>query len=160
MALFTIDDISDSAKDRFWSKVGRGGPDDCWPWLACRGARGYGHFGLSTKRVVKATHVALTLAGTPRPDESHGALHRCDNPPCCNPAHLFWGTQAINNADAARKGRLRPARGAESPRARLCEADVLKIRASKLGCAELGRQFGISPSHANNIRDRRIWKHL
>ena len=160
MAIFTIDDISTDTEARFLRKVDRRGPNECWPWTAHRGVRGYGHFKLSTKRAVKATHVSLILSGRPRPTEKHGACHRCDNPPCCNPAHLFWGTQAANNADAAAKGRKRPQYGSSSWQAKLTEPDVLKIRASKLGCVALGRTFGISPSHVNNIRKRRVWKHI
>lgn len=160
MAIFFIDDISERTKERFWAKVDRNAERDCWPWLAYRSARGYGYFGLSTKRIVKATHVALTLSGAPRPSERHGALHRCDNPPCCNPAHLFWGTQAENTKDAYDKGRKKPMRGTIAKRSKLTEADVLAIRASPEGVAALGRRYGIGPAHVGNIRKRRIWRHI
>lgn len=95
--------------ERFWEKVDRSSKDGCWPWLAARfDARGYGAFKKRDDRgrwkMERAHRVAWMLV--------HGAIpagmvvcHRCDNPPCCNPEHLFLGTALDNNRDAAAKGR-------------------------------------------------------
>ena len=93
---------------RFWSKVQKAGPDDCWEWVAGKGGRGYGMFWLDGKQV-KAHRVAWMLENGPIPPGKgyHGTcvLHSCDNPPCVNPAHLFIGSNAVNQADMRAKGR-------------------------------------------------------
>lgn len=94
--------------ERFWEKVDRRSPDECWPWLGrARTSFGYGAFAIGRDRANRAHRIAWELTNGPVP-VGLSALHRCDNPPCCNPAHLFLGTQADNIADMVAKGRHRP----------------------------------------------------
>lgn len=100
--------------DRFWSKVDRSGPvlvealGPCWMWLASSDGRGYGQFTIGskvdgTRRAVRAHRYAwATVHGDPGP---LCACHRCDNPKCVRPDHLFLGTVADNNRDMWTKGR-------------------------------------------------------
>ena len=90
--------------ERFWEKVDRsGGTDACWPWIGAIGVHGYGRVNLDGRSTGIASRVAWTLTfGDPG---DLGVLHRCDNPPCCNPAHLFLGTQLDNSRDMVAKGR-------------------------------------------------------
>lgn len=97
--MFEADDI-----ERFWRQVVVRGPNDCWEWQGTTNTRGYGQFGIAGKRWV-ASRLSLTIAlGRPIAD---GMLccHRCDNPPCVNPAHLWEGTDKDNAQDASRKRR-------------------------------------------------------
>ena len=89
--------------ERFWENVDRSaGPDGCWPWIKARMPSGYGMIGIG-RRPALTHRVAWELAHA-HPGDAH-VLHRCDNPPCCNPAHLFLGTNSDNIADRVEKGR-------------------------------------------------------
>lgn len=93
--------------DRLWSKVDRsGGPAACWPYIGARMHNGYGWMGLGGRSDgnTGAHRVAWTVTYGPIADGLY-VLHRCDNRPCCNPAHLWLGTQGDNLRDMAAKGR-------------------------------------------------------
>ena len=93
-----INNISSDEISRFWSKVDIKEKDDCWIWTAGTVKGGYGLFGCQAHRI------AYTLSVGPIP-EGLEVLHKCDNPPCCNPNHLFTGTQQDNIKDMDSKGR-------------------------------------------------------
>lgn len=90
---------------RFWSKVDKRGPDECWPWLGSVVRQGRGTIWLNGKTTL-ASHLSLALVNRPRPFEMAMACHSCDQPNCVNPSHLWWGTNRQNILDASSKGRL------------------------------------------------------
>ncbi len=89
-------------------------------------------------------------------------LHRCDNPPCVNPGHLFIGTAADNTADMVSKGRQH--RGSTHHRAKLTDTDVKEIRkiltSSSRSDIEIAKQFHVSPAAIWFIRTGKGWKHV
>lgn len=90
---------------RFWSKVDKSG--ECWLWKSSRGPKGYGQFTVKRGSNPVLTHrLAWELTSGPI-EGGLFVLHRCDNPPCCNPEHLFLGTNADNVRDMMSKGRHR-----------------------------------------------------
>lgn len=93
---------------RFWSKVQKADGDRCWIWVGGKTSNdtfGYGHISVRSRLQV-ASRVSYELSVGPIP-EGQRVLHRCDNPPCVRPDHLFLGTQADNIRDCRRKGRMR-----------------------------------------------------
>lgn len=146
-----------STAERFWTKVDVRGPDECWKWLACRRRKseGYGAFG----RNQVAHRVAWELTNGVIPDGML-VLHRCDNPPCVNPAHLFLGSQYDNIHDCFAKGRANRAAGARHWGAKLTEEAVRDIRASTEANPILARQYSVSAPSISMIRNRRTWRHV
>lgn len=101
-----------TAEERFWRKVQRRGPHECWPWIGACGSGGYGAISVRENGVSKrwtAHRRAWVLVNGPIPARDDGQeswiLHTCDYPPCVNPAHLKLGTPRENTADMIAKGR-------------------------------------------------------
>lgn len=135
---------------RFWASVDKTG--DCWLWARYRHPSGYGQFSH-----MQAHRVAWELTHGPIP-EGVVVCHRCDNPSCVNPDHLFLGTDAENIADRDAKGR--GPRGLRNGRAVLTPDRVGELRAAAQGglsAAQLGRMFGVSPSQANRVATGKRW---
>jgi hypothetical protein len=154
-------------EDRFWSKVKKGKPLECWPWIAAfrnnRVSLKYGAFWLNGRHQ-PASRVALILSGVDVP-EGMDVCHRCDNPPCCNPAHLFVGTAQDNMDDKTSKSRQ--VMGCRVHTAKLTAEDVLAIRALKpeqpgqRGLAKaLAEKYGVRQTHINDIWARRTWRQI
>ncbi len=151
--------------DRFWSKVDRRGPGECWPWTAATIKGGYGVYSIEVdgrRTGIPASRYALQdklerplLPGT-------CACHTCDNPPCCNPGHLFEATPLENIRDASAKGRMATGdrnvkrRDPFCGRARIAVApwDVDEIRRRRAGGetgASLAREFGLSQATVSRL---------
>lgn len=89
---------------RFWAKV-QEAPSGCWNWTGSTSGRfGYGHIRTSKRNTENCHRISWMMANGDIPD-GFCVLHRCDNPSCVNPAHLFLGTYLDNNRDMAAKGR-------------------------------------------------------
>lgn len=160
--------IKQSAVVRFWAKVNKRGPDDCWPWMAGKDNWGYGMFWLED-RTLHASRVAWLLTNGSIP-EGMEICHSCDNPLCVNPRHLFMGSQLVNIADRENKGRrdehLPPiSKGEKHPRAKLNDDLVRMARdAYKSGVygavGKLAKAYGVNYYTLYNAASNRVWKHI
>lgn len=154
-----------SISERFWSKVDKsGGQDACWPWMAFCQPKGYGRFGIQRSDGswgrIQAHRLSYELTYGAIPDDLH-VLHHCDNPPCCNPTHLFLGTNADNVADRVAKGREAGiSRGEENGRAKLTADLVRLIRAATGSQRAISKRFGISKAHVERVRNGKSWAHV
>ena len=143
---------------RFWSKVERSGSGECWEWAAAK-SRGYGVIGVSGK-VLKACRVSYELANGPIPagDGHHGlcVCHRCDNPGCVNPAHLFLGTHRENMSDMRAKGRAsRAPRNVRLTAESRRQAAVLA--AQGLSHEEIGKRLGVHQTTVSRLLRGATW---
>ncbi len=151
-------------EERFHSGVEMGGPDECWEWR--RGFRaGFGKYGIIRwhGRMVGAHRVAWMLANGRDPGELC-VLHRCDNPPCCNPAHLWLGDQKANNDDKEAKGRAAHPRGEEHGAAILNERQVREIREryarGDVTQPVLAVEYGVSTQAISAVVTRVSWAYV
>lgn len=162
-------------RERFWARVDVGESDACWEWTLGRSPRGYGKIKIAGCHL-RAHRVAYELAIGPIPD-GLWVLHRCDNPPCCNPAHLFLGTAADNAADMVAKGRAKGAprgllngsytrpdrrpRGERNGQAKLTAEAVAAMRreygAGDVTQQVLSERYGVARSMVSRIVNRQRW---
>lgn len=150
--------------DRFWSRVDTsGGPDACWPWTRGQLAGGYGSFRFSDRNHgAHRVSWTLTHGGIP---EGMCVCHHCDNPPCCNPRHLFLDSNEGNIADRVAKSRTRTGAscGSAHGMSRLTEAAVLEIRSRDRHIAtvkELAVKHGVSETCIRDAHRGKTWKHV
>lgn len=167
-----------SVAEKFWSNVdktpGQGPAGDCWQWTgARRGSRVskqsstyYGGMHVGSK-VMLAHRISYELAYGSIPT-GLGVLHRCDNPACVRPSHLWAGNHLSNVRDAWSKGRgyipRNPARGEASGSAKLTEEKVRSLRelhaTGKYTFVLLGKRFNVTPPTAEAAIKRRTWGHI
>jgi len=138
----------------FWTKVDKSaGPDACWPWTGAITTHRYGCVQFY-RRVLGAHKVAYLLAHGPVPDGLQ-IRHSCDNPPCCNPAHLSLGTRKDNAADKVARGRT-----PKTMTKFLTVEQVREIRAARgrLSSGDIAKQYGITQSYAFTIWAGKVWR--
>lgn len=147
--------------ERFWEKVDCTG-DGCWEWRASTARTGYGKFGVSHQKWVAAHRIAFGLEHPATDLTGLHVLHRCDNPPCVRPSHLFLGTNHDNILDMSAKGRANHG-GVHNGGATLDDAKVLII-IDRLAAGEpskrIARDYGISAETINGIRRGQRWQHI
>lgn len=145
--------------DRFWEKVDKSDINGCWLWTASKDKDGYGS--LSTDRGIEKAHRLswrLHFGGIPK---NMCVCHKCDNPSCVNPQHLFLGTNLDNVADRTNKDR--GVRGSSCHTSKLTDVQIIEIRrryANGEKQITLAKEFGVVKQAISAIITRSVWKHI
>lgn len=149
----------DPAK-RFWARVQKKGANDCWPWAGATDSLGYGRIKLDNRaRSVLVHRFSWHLAFGKWPADC--LLHRCDNPTCVNPRHLFEGSRKDNVDDMIAKGRM--PRGAKRGHAKLTDEKVKRILlfiAAGRSCTSIAKRYSVARNVIRGIKSGTRWKHV
>ncbi|QOK95212.1 HNH endonuclease [Ralstonia pseudosolanacearum] len=144
---------------RFLAKFAIGAPGDCWLWTGATHPQGYGLIKRKDGAQLRAHRLAYELAYGVIPVGTF-VCHRCDNPRCVRPDHLFLGSHADNMADMVAKGRAARMCGSRNGGARLQPDEVVAIRQAEGRHGDIAARFKISASAVGLIKRRERWPHL
>lgn len=147
-------DLGPLKSSDFWGKVEQRDPSSCWTWTGASNESGYGRFFLG-RQEYRAHRVAFAIGKNTGLPGLVMVCHRCDNPACVNPSHLFIGLAADNNADKASKGRSAVPRAMMNGNGKLSDDDVRLVLTSNQTGASLARQLGVSTALISMIRTGR-----
>lgn len=150
----------DSLEDRFWMYLGKKTQAGCILWAGCCNTRGYGIIS-GQQKVLMAHRVSFALLVGPIGELF--VLHRCDNPPCINPSHLFLGTHRDNQEDKVKKGRNAHLKGVDNGCSKITEEQVKGIRrcySEGETLQALADKNGLSKSTVHQIIKYKSWSHI
>ena len=135
--------------------------NDCWNWNKCKNKHAYGEIRWRGTKHLTHRLTCESLHG-PAPEDKPYALHKCDNPSCCNPDHLRWGTAQENSSDMTT--RKRSAHGEKQGRSKLTEKQVIEIieiiKSSNIIDKEIAKKYNVCRQSINFIRNNKSWTHL
>lgn len=175
--------ISERDFNRFAQQAPTGEPDACWVWDGTRNNHNYGVFFIRPINTIRsrsfwpcgAHRLSWILANGQSIEQGLYVCHRCDNPPCINPAHLFLGTALDNVRDAISKGRMRPAgghaggdyshmaRGEASGKSKLTEAKVREarvLRAEGWTVQRIADHLEVGRTTVTQVLKGMTWRHV
>lgn len=150
------------ALERFFKKVKVLDKEACWEWQGAKYHFGHGSF-WHKNRTTGAHRFSYELHFGEIP-KGKEICHKCDNPSCVNPAHLFLGTHKENMQDCAKKKRMRDSRGELNGRNKLKNEDVLAIRSlykpGRRSLITLAEKYGVDKSLIWLVVKRKVWSHI
>jgi hypothetical protein len=147
------------SKEKFWKKTDKRSDNECWVFLGAKDKDGYGQFWDGDNKIMTRAHVFSAKIHLGNKPNNMCVCHKCDNPICVNPNHLFFGTALDNQNDKMTKNRH--AKGESQGHSKLTNEQIAEIRLRandnyKVLCEE----FNIVPSTVYRIWHKESWKHL
>ncbi len=156
--------VTPDPEEYFWNNIKKDTITGCWNWKGNMFNTGYGQFKnkrMANGRPIGASRAAWLLFRKADLKRFEFVCHRCDNPRCCNPDHLFVGTQKQNMEDCVEKVRIN--RGEDRPQAKLTEDDVRQMRkARQMGCPwrVIAADFHVTLNCAISAITGKTWSHV
>lgn len=147
-----------SAEDRIQDKIVIDSETGCWIWTGAKNKAGYGQIWYEGKMV--GVHCLVYQQHKGEIPKGKCVLHKCDNPPCCNPEHLKLGTNQDNMDDKVRKGRHVSPKGETHGCSRLSDKQVIEIRSRTESQRHLAKEYGVHQTLISLIKRKKIWRHL
>lgn len=151
-----------TTEQRFWPKVDKRSDDECWNWLASKDTKGYGV--ILHEGVLWRAHRVSWLLHNKSLNKDDNVLHKCDNPACVNPSHLFLGTQIENLDDMTRKGRRYiniHSKGERNPNVKLSIEDVSEIKTlyftTTMNIDDIAKRFDVNWTTIQRIVSGKGW---
>lgn len=147
--------------ERFAEKFVKNAWTGCWEWIAARHKAGHGKFAVSSKDIQFAHRVSWMLHRGDIPD-GMWVLHKCDNPRCVNPEHLYLGDHAQNTADMVSRGRANPPKhqGKQVSWAKLSVEAVMDIRTKRVSINEFAKIYGVGRATVHDAQSGKKWTFL
>lgn len=170
----TTEALTASERQRFHANVDKCGPlpdtsnahykglGQCWSWTGCLSSKGYGVITLAGQKQRYAHRLAYALQFGEF-EKKRFVCHKCDNPSCVNPEHLFLGDARANMLDKTKKKRNNHALGESYKSAKITESDlkrIIELCASGMSQRAVGSLYGISNQHISRLVTRKRWKHV
>ncbi len=152
-------------KNRFYDKVLLPNENGCMEWQASKRDFGYGAFSLHGGFPIKAHRYSYELFNGKIPKGMH-VLHKCDNPPCVAPEHLYLGTDKENSSDRIKRNRHSPPPvrfGEKNNKSKLTDNDViniLKLFNSGVSAYKVSKIYNMDKSTIQDIKSGKNWKHI
>lgn len=158
-------------EDRLLAKRAINVETGCWEWTGCRDPQGYGRVNWAAQTTDTLVHRIAFAVLTERDPGDLLVCHRCDNPPCFNPTHLYLGTVADNNRDTVERGQWSPppimpaghptrAHGERNGSAKLTEAAVRAAFSDPRPTHVIAAELGVDRTCVNNIKRGASWRHV
>lgn len=149
--------------ERFWDQVDIKSIEECWTWMGYKNKKGYGRFGITSYNKYLSHRYCWTICCGDIPLGLF-VLHKCDNPSCVNPMHLFLGTNSDNMIDCSNKDRSNKPRGENNPSHKLKTIDIINIRkqyiSGEYSQRQLAKMYNIHQTTIGDIVRQELWQHV
>lgn len=165
--------IKEQDKNNFWSKVALTcNPNKCWNWIAGKEKDGYGRLNIRVNPIEQQGRRQLKVIASRLSyfinfgidPVGFAVLHKCDNPSCVNPNHLFLGTNKDNTSDMIEKGRSHDRKGSKNGMNKLNDDQIKNIlkeySTGQFTQKEIGKKYGVVQQTIERIVNKKLWKHL